>query len=76
VVFFYSLFGKERRPNKIRKVATVVLMAAVVLLGFPVTEVVVWSCALVGGYMFSHLVTGIVWMGLERRIGRWSLGNI
>jgi len=56
-----------------RGIATVVLMVGLVLLGFPLNEVIVWVCALLGAFIFSHLITGAIWMWVrrvERRVRR------
>jgi len=49
-----------------RSVATVVFMVGLVLVGFPLTEVIVWCCALLGAFIFSHLTTGVIWMGIRK----------
>jgi hypothetical protein len=49
-----------------RSVATVVFTVGLVLVGFPLTEVIVWGCALLGAFIFSHLITGVIWMGIEK----------
>lgn len=49
-----------------RSVATVVFMVGLVLVGFPLTEVIVWGCALLGAFIFSHLITGVIWMGIKK----------
>lgn len=45
-----------------KRVATVVLMVGIVLIGFPLSEVFVWLCALMGAFVFSHFLAGLIWM--------------
>ena len=44
-----------------RSAATVFLMVGMVLIGFPLTEIFVWACAIVGAFVFSNLATGFLW---------------
>lgn len=50
-----------------KSIATVCLTVGMVLLGFPITEVLVWACAIVGAFVFSNVVTGLIWEALVWR---------
>ncbi len=50
-----------------KKVATGAIMVGLVLLGFPVTHVLVWACALLGAYQISGYLTDLIWFGLVNK---------
>jgi|YelNatPaOPRAMG01_1025707.scaffolds.fasta_scaffold207543_2 hypothetical protein len=49
-----------------RSVATFVFMVGLLLVVFLLTEVIVWGCALLGAFIFSNLISGVIWMGIEK----------
>ncbi len=51
-----------------KKLTTVLLLLGMVILGFPLNEVFVWSCALIGAFIFSNFITTLIWKIFVKKI--------